>query len=153
MKPRLLVLALALAALSAGAAPPPGMPASDWIKRTRERIARLLGPQHDKSPAPDHVANPFREPGRVEVEQPAKTGVAPASDDEMLARLAAMLKVSGLVRVGDVPQVIINQLLYKEGDLVAVRSAGDVTYLRVGRISSSELVLELNKATRTVHLK
>lgn len=152
MNLRRLILAFLVLGLSAMAAPNGGMPSADWIKRTKDRIALLLGPQHDRTPVPTNVPNPFRQPGRLDVT--AQTDIhAERSDADNLDHLISLLKINGLVTIGGVPQVLINQLLYKEGDLVAVRVSDNPIYLRVVRISPTELTLELNKVEQTVRLK
>ncbi|HVU18741.1 MAG TPA: hypothetical protein VHD32_17690 [Candidatus Didemnitutus sp.] len=147
---RLILFALAVAG-PALAAPSGGQPSADWIKRTKDRITILLGPQHDKTPMPANVPNPFRQPGRMDVTQ---TESRPEHGDaDSLDHLVSLLKINGLVTIGGVPQVLINQLLYKEGDLVAVRIGDNPIYLRVVKISPTELTLELNKVEQTIRLK
>jgi hypothetical protein len=154
MTRHLLVLAgLALAVAGASAAPT-AQPSAEWIKRTKERIESLLGPKRDTTPVPAGIPNPFRPPGNPEPAHPVGPLVpVEVTDTEMLARLAATLKINGLVELGGTQQVIINQLSYKEGDLVAVRAGEEATYLRVVRITSNSLTLELNKAEQTIRLK
>lgn len=150
-KPLLLLSGLALAA-SLTAAPPSAQPSADWIKRTKDRIDILLGPKHDTSAQPANTPNPFRLPGQsdsIHLNEPSPQ----ATDAETLARLVATLKINGLVQIAGVPQVIINQLSYKEGDLVAVREGDKATYLRVIRVTPTGLTLELNKVEQTIHLK
>jgi hypothetical protein len=151
----LLLSGLAMAAVLASGAPT-AQPSAEWIKRTKERIDLLLGPKHDTSPLRAGTPNPFRPPGKADPE-PARpsdpTATTKISDNEALARLVATLKINGLVQIGGVPQVIINQLSYKEGDLVAVRAGEQATYLRVIRITTAGLTLEMGKVEQTILLK
>jgi hypothetical protein len=147
------VAGLAMALASARGAST-AQPSAEWIKRTKERIETLLGPKHDATPIPAVLANPFLPPGKTpEPAHQSDHPVALVSDAENLNRLAATLKINGVVQIGGVPQVIINQLSYKEGDLVAVRSGDQATYLRVVRITANTFTLELNKVEKTIRLK
>jgi len=152
------LLPLLAATASLWAAPPTGgQPSADWIKRTKDRIEQLLGPQRNRAPlAPAEAANPFRMPGKTAPDTPQTGGEAVPpkyTDSDILARLVATLKISGLINVGGTPQVIINQLSYKEGDLVAVREGEQVTYLRLTHIAPGGATLELNDAQTVVRLK
>ncbi|HEY4302158.1 MAG TPA: hypothetical protein VGM73_14885 [Candidatus Didemnitutus sp.] len=150
---RAVILALSLV-VSVLAAPTGGQPSADWIKRTKDRIAQLLGPKHDKSPPPANVPNPFRQPGRLDSTNAEPVDAHPERGDaDVLDHLVALIKVNGRVTLAGVPQVLINQLLYKEGDLVAVRSGDNPVYLRVVSISPTTVTLGMNKVEQTVRIK
>jgi len=155
MSKRLFLLVPLILAAALRAAPPAGQPSAEWIKRTKERIDFLLGSRRNSPPPPADAANPFRLPGKAGPDATQTPGEQTVvySESDNLARLAASLKISGLINVGGTPQVIINQLAYKEGDLVAVREGEQVTYLRLAHITSGSAMLELGKAQTVVRIK
>lgn len=128
-------------------------PSAEWIRRTKERIDVILGPHRAPAAPAADLPNPFRPAGKAEAETPRASTPVQLSDLDLLAGLVATLKVNGFVQIGGIPQVIINQLAYKEGDLVAARSGEDVTYLRVKRLSPTGVTLELNKVEQTIRFK
>ncbi len=164
--PRLVLLALTAIApawLAAAPATPNAKPpkpgakppeAATGFARTQARIDTLLKPRLNPTPLPDEMPNPFTLPGAAPAPGPTQPVAPAAADDtEILARLVAQLKVAGFVQVGDVPRIIINQLSYKEGDILAIREPADgVRYLRVKRIDPPYVTLELNGAEQTIKL-
>jgi hypothetical protein len=85
----------------------------------------------------------------------AKPGDAPppGSDAEALARHVASLKIGGTIQINGQLQLIINQSPRKEGDLIFLDNKSAVIYLRLIRLTPTELTLGFNEAVQTVRLK
>jgi hypothetical protein len=77
----------------------------------------------------------------------------PASDAEALARHIASLKIGGALQLNGQLQLIINQAPRKEGDLIFLDNKNAVTYLRLIRLTPTELTLGFNEAVQTIRLK
>lgn len=169
--PRLLSVFVLLAGLTAGlpAAPTKATAPVDRFDRTKAEIDALLGPRLKPAPLPAKYANPFQvtaansatetsagpstpDPGPpVSVPEPT---TALSGDDEILARYASALKISGVVQIGDMAHLVINQTPYREGSSIPVRTKDDTTiYIKVLHITPTELVLGYNDAELTVTLK
>ncbi len=112
--------------------------------QARINIEALLGPRRNPPPAPADPANPFAVPGAVTVE-PTPGNPAPVSttstDQETLTRT---LKLGGTAMLSGRLQLLVNQLAYKEGDLIAVRDGDQVLRVRLVRIAPPSAVFELN---------
>ena len=148
------------------------LPAADRFDRTKARIDALLARRLHPPPAPDKLANPFTLVGTGPVgynsrgalfavtPEPAHTakvdaaGVPLTGDDDVLTYFSGMLKINGQVQVYGQPLLIINQSPYKEGDLVQMHAKDGVTYfLRVIKISPTDVTIGYNEATHTIPLR
>jgi hypothetical protein len=112
--------------------------------QARINVDALLGPRRNPPPAPADPANPFTTPGTVTVE-PTPGNPTPvstiSSEQEILTRT---LKLGGTAMLGGRLQLLVNQLSYKEGDLIAVRDGDQVLRVRLVRIAPPSAVFELN---------
>lgn len=144
---RLLLLACACTAC-------PSMHAADRFAETRARIAAMLGSRIDPKGLPEQLPNPFTVgSGRAPTQDSRPGFVARVDDDEsILARVASILKVSGSMRIGDTPHVVINASPYKEGDLLKIEGTEPPEYVRVVRIEQRSFTLSYNSASITVPL-
>jgi len=170
MKHRLPLLLLAAGLLPAAAflraAEPPPAP-SPGKSRLIARIDALLRPHLKPAPLPVVLPNPFTvirgTADFTEGHDPAATTASFASpaddaahltDEEMLARCMARLKIGGTMQVNDVTQLLINQELYKEGDYVILEDKGGaLVYVQIVRLSPGDLTLRYKEATQVIRLK
>ncbi|HET7535097.1 MAG TPA: hypothetical protein VFJ90_01485 [Candidatus Didemnitutus sp.] len=144
------VLALALPARS-GAQPSP----LEKTRQARSQIDILLGPRRNAPPPPVDPPNPFTLPGAAPTTpDPGATVSTPAETttdtQEILARA---MKFSGTVMIGGRQQLIVNQLSYKEGDMIAVRDNDQVLRVRLVRIAPPSAVFELNGTEVILRIK
>ncbi len=143
------------AAAVAPATPPPLSPR---FQQVRDRIEVLFGHRNAPPPPADPRRNPFRPPGAAPVAAapvgaPAENGPPPtaaAVDLALLKQTAATLKVGGTIEIGGRPHLIINQVPYKEGDMINTRAKGQPVFLRVKHISRYSYTLSLNAAELSV---
>ena len=68
----------------------------------------------------------------------------------MLKQAAATLKVAGTIQINSVAHLIINQVPYKEGDVINLRAKGQPVFVRVKHISRYSYTLSLNAAELSV---
>jgi hypothetical protein len=118
----------------------------------------LFGHRNAPPPSADPRRNPFRAPGAAPVAA-APVGVpaenvpvpsASSADLTLLKQTAATLKVAGTIELGGRSHLIINQVPYKEGDVINVRMKGQPVFLRVKHISRYSYTLSLNAAELSV---
>ncbi len=150
----------------ASAAKTPVAPAPPTLtprfQQVRDRIAALLGHRNDAPPVADPRKNPFRpagaapaEPvkgrpaGSAAVAAPAKP-VTSGTDFQMLQAAATTLKVAGTIQINGIGHLIINQVPYKEGDVLKARVNGNPVFVRVKHISRYSYTLALNNAELSV---
>lgn len=57
------------------------------------------------------------------------------------------------MQVNDVPQIIINQEVYKEGDYVILENRRALIYVQIARLTLEELTLRYQEATQVIRLK
>jgi hypothetical protein len=136
----LLAFALTLASLAQAQTQPSAL---EKTRHARAQIDALLGPRRNPPPAPADLANPFAA-ARTTVEPGPDTTASVAtvsSDQEILART---LKIGGTAELAGRPQLIVNGLAYKEGDLIAVRDGDQMMRVRLVRIAPPSAVFELN---------
>ncbi len=93
----------------------------------------------------DVAATPVEESLPVAVNSPAVEG-EPRSTAELLARLAARLRITGIIRLKDQVNIIINDSPWKEGDYLIINHAGSVVRLQILRIMHGQLTLRLDEA-------
>ena len=140
---------------TAAGAPPPLSPRFQQI---RDRIEVLFGHRNTPPPPADPRRNPFRAPGAAPVAAapagvPAENAPPPtaaAVDLALLKQTAATLKVAGTIEIGGRAHLIINQVPYKEGDMINARAKGQPVFLRVKHISRYSYTLSLNTAELSV---
>ena len=76
---------------------------------------------------------------------------APERPEDALARYAAGLKISGMIRLNDQDeQIVINGVPRKEGDFVALDQDNTVIHLQVVHIMPGKIVVRLNELEQTV---
>ena len=140
-----------LSAPAAAGVPPP---LSLRFQQIRDRIEVLFGHRNTPPPPADPRRNPFRAPGAAPVAAapagvPAENAPPPtaaAVDLALLKQTAATLKVAGTIEIGGRAHLIINQVPYKEGDMINARAKGQPVFLRVKHISRYSYTLSLNTA-------
>jgi hypothetical protein len=155
-KLRFTVFALFLAVLPAQVRPADGVPAAAIaarVKQTKARIEVMFRHRNDAPAAVEPNQNPFRTPSDASSAssiapggQPTDTQppAEPTSDDVLLKRAVATLKISGTVVIGDQVNVTINQETYREGGNITVRVLGAPVYLHIRRITPNSVTFALN---------
>ena len=136
-------------------APPPLSPR---FQQVRDRIDALFRHRSETPPAPDPRKNPFRPAGAAPVALAAPGSAAssqlppvePNTDAQLLQQGAATLKVAGTIQIGGLAHLIINQVPYKEGEIINTRVRGQPVYLRLKNISRYSYTLALNAAELSV---
>jgi hypothetical protein len=139
--------------LTAGGAPP----LSPRFQQVRNRIDALFQHRGEAPVAPDPRKSPFRPAGAAPVAA-VKAGrvanlpppTASAADLQLLKQAAATLKVAGTIQINSVAHLIINQVPYKEGDVINLRAKGQPVFVRVKHISRYSYTLALNAAELSV---
>jgi hypothetical protein len=135
--------------------PADGVPAAaitSRAKQTRARIEILFRHRNDPPPPLDPGQNPFRTssdlPAAVAALSPnaGNQTAEPTSDDVLLKRAVATLKISGTVVIGDQVNVTINQETYREGGIITARILGTPVYLRIRHITPNSVTFALNDA-------
>jgi len=161
--PAAFLVLLALAGLLSGLQ---AAPAPDRFDRTKAHIDALLNPRLKPEALPTKPANPFlySGPGVALAGPPGGGPVIPAipeptantlaDDDQILAFCLSRIRIGGQVQRGGRAHLLINSNTYKETDLIPVRGNTDVVYyVRVVRISPSEVVFGYNDAVLSLPLK
>jgi hypothetical protein len=132
------------------------------FQQVRDRISALLGHRNDAPPVADPRKNPFRPAGAAPaapvkgrptgtpVVNPPVKAVTSGTDYQMLQAAAATLKVSGTIQINGLGHLIINQVPYKEGDVLKARVNGNSVFVRVKHISRYSYTLALNNAELSV---
>jgi hypothetical protein len=128
---------------------------------TDKRIAALIEARRHPAPLPDKLPNPFQrglEATETEAGLPAADAtvvpVAPdESDDTTLVKVAATLRLGGLVIRNGQPLITINAAVCKVGDILPITAKNRTLYVQVERITPDELVLGLNEARHTIRLR
>jgi hypothetical protein len=132
------------------------------FQQVRDRVTALLGHRNEAPPVADPRKNPFRPAGAAPAEpaqaRPAGTPVVKAppkavtsgTDYQMLQAAAATLKVAGTIQINGLGHLIINQVPYKEGDVLKARVNGNPVFVRVKHISRYSYTLALNNAELSV---
>lgn len=169
MKRQLPLLLLAASLLAAtfplrAAAPTPAAPPAGK-DRLAGRIDALLRPHLRPAPLPVVLPNPFlvirgtvdfteaHDPAASKQPAPPAADLPPLTDAEVLASCVARLKIGGTMQVNDLPQLLINQELYKEGDYVILEHKAALLYVQIVRLTPDEITLRLKEATQTIRLK
>jgi hypothetical protein len=164
---RFLSVAVALAAATASSALAADTKVTDPFEPTRLKIEQLVKSRIAPEPLPAALPNPFTLPniapttladdGEVVVAagQPAAVapGIEPGSDADILAQFAASLKISGMVERNGQRNFIINQLYYKEGDIILMDRKDPKSAVKIVRVAPGELILGYNDVVQTVRLK
>lgn len=130
------------------------------FQQVRDKIDALFRNRSESLPDPDPKKNPFRPAGSGAVAKAPsrasgaaeKAAPAPASatDLAILQQAAATLKVAGSITIGGINHLSINQVPYKEGDVINVRLKGQIAFVRVKNISRYSYTLSLNGAELSV---
>lgn len=139
--------------LPAGGPPP----LSPRFQQVRNRIDALFQHRGEAPLAPDPRKSPFRPAGAAPVAA-VKAGpaanvpppTASAADLQLLKQASATLKVAGTIQINSVAHLIINQVPYKEGDVINLRAKGQPVFVRVKHISRYSYTLALNAAELSV---
>jgi hypothetical protein len=146
---------------------PPPPPLSPRFQQVRDRINQLFEHRSEGPVKIDPRKNPFRPTGAIVASSasaganaiPAVTAGVPAepaapsagtADLTLLKQAAATLKVAGTIQLNGRDHLIINQVPYKEGDVISARVKGQPAYLRVKNISRYSYTLSLNDAELSV---
>lgn len=166
-----LAAAVATSTFAADAAKPGAKPGdakvTDPFEPTRLKIDQLMKARITPEPMPATLPNPFTLPnvaptalnddGEVTVSvgqaAPVAAGLEPGSDADILAQFAASLKISGMVERNGQRNFIINQLYYKEGDVILMDKKDPKSAVKIVRVAPGELVLGYNDVVQTVRLK
>ena len=138
---------------SAGATPP----LSPRFQQVRSRIGALFQHRGETTRATDPRKSPFRPAGAAPVAT-VKAGpvgdlappTASAADLQLLKQAAVALKVAGTIQINGVAHLIINQVPYKEGEVINLRSKDQPAFVRVKHISRYSYTLALNAAELSV---
>jgi hypothetical protein len=136
-------------------------PLQPRFQQVRDKIDALFRNRGESLPDPDPKKNPFRPAGSGAVaktpsrgsgvaEKAAPPPSASATDLAILQQAAATLKVAGSITIGGVNHLSINQVPYKEGDVINVRLKGQIAFVRVKNISRYSYTLSLNGAELSV---
>lgn len=162
MKPRNLLCLALVAALLAGpsfSAATPGAAARS--ERIRAQIDALLALRRRPPSLPVDPPNPFAAatagvvvPGTTPAgdRSGSPAGVSPdaappsGSNAEILARLASRLRISGLIRLKDSLQVVVNDSPLREGDSFVVEREPRIIQLQVVRIQPGQLTVRFEDA-------
>ena len=150
----------------AGAAKPADAKVVDPFDQVRMRIDQILKARVNPEPLPAVLPNPFTLPNSTTAllieddlapaapQTPsAPAGPEPGSDLETLANFSATLKLGGTVSLNGQTSQYINQLLYKEGDVILMEKRDPKSAVKVVRIVPGALTLSFNEAQHTVRLK
>lgn len=137
-------------------------------KLTKTRINALVRDRLAPTPLAPNAPNPFQlttggtaaliappptEPtATVEVVSPV-TEAEPNPDAATLARFVTELKISGHFVIGGISRLTINQVLYKEGDLIRQGTPEAPYYIKIEKITHEELTLSLNNAVQKLKFK
>lgn len=145
----------------------PAAPAPDESAQIRQRIDALLKRRLKPEPLPVDPPNPFTPGAAISVNQsparePAPATVSPAppgaivdkaeddagsaSTTELLARLASRLRITGVIRVKNQLNIIINDNPWKEGDYLIINQGARIIRPQVMRIQPGQLTLRLEDA-------
>ncbi len=161
--PRLFFLLCLPAALCAATSPPVKTSAPDRYAILRQRIDALFKIRTDPPPFPVDSPNPFHlstdvAPGTADTPKPlahARVDLGrPLTDAELLPRLAAGLRLGGVIELGDTkPRVLINQRTYREGDIISIVYDKQSLKLLVKALDTERLTLALNDAELAIRLK
>jgi hypothetical protein len=157
-------------------APPPLSPR---FQQVRDRIAGLFAHRNETPPNFDPRKSPFRAAGATPaaaaaatpatplvsplsqgVPAPSRSAAAPAveappvtppsTELALLQQAVANLKVAGTIQIGGVAHLVINQVPYKEGDVLSAKAKGQPVYLRVKNISRYSYTLSINDVELSV---
>ena len=161
----LLILPLALSAAeparrrrtTPSTPPPPHLTPVERRAEINQHIDALFKLRTDSTPYAAGGPNPFRLPTdatfvAAPVAARAEFTLA-LNDAELLPRLAAGLRVGGLIELGDTRRVIINQRNYREGDTLPVSYQDQPFKLLVKSLTTENFVLVQNQAELAIRLK
>lgn len=142
---------------------------ADRSKLTKARINTLLRDRLTPPPFTPNPSNPFQLTGggtatlnnpaptetvaKVEVVTEAPVEDQPNPDIATLARFLSELKISGHFVIGGISRLTINQVLYKEGDLIRQGTPEAPYYIKIEKITNTELTLRLNEVVQVVKFK
>jgi hypothetical protein len=149
-------------------------PLSPQFQRVRDHIKALYGIRDEPRPASDPRKNPFRPPVTASIETaptpprdaasaamlpggpvpaPADT-TAPSvnSNLTLLKQAVAQLKINGTVEREGRMHLQVNQVLYREGDVIKVTVQGQTLLLRISKMTRTSLTLMLNDAEMTLKI-
>lgn len=154
-------------ATKAGAAKAADAKVIDPFDQVRMRIDQILKARVNPEPLPAVLPNPFTLPNSTTAllieddlapaasPQPAAApeGPEPGSDLETLVNFSATLKLGGTVSLNGQTSQYINQLLYKEGDVILMEKRDPKSAVKVVRIVPGALTLSFKEAQHTVRLK
>lgn len=140
---------------------------SDPFDPIRHSIDQLLKARVNPEPLPAVLPNPFTLPNAPTLLAPeddlapaesaatvaAPEGPEPGSDMETLMRFSVTLKVGGMVSLNGQTSLYINQLLYKEGDVILMEKRDPKSAIKVIRIAPGALTLGFKAVQHTVRLK
>jgi hypothetical protein len=137
---------------------------TDRYNLTHTRISALLDQRLHPTPLPAIPPNPFYQsppglPGDT-VTTPIQAEpdiivpeAADLSDIDTLRKYAATLKISGVIVRNGVPNLTINNIPCKVGDIITVGPKDRPIYLKLAGLNSADFTLELNQASLNVPLR
>lgn len=138
---------------------------TDRYNLTRARISALLDQRLHPTPLPAIPQNPFYQSPQVPADEtlPATTPdntesilvpeAADLSDIDTLRKYAATLKISGVIIRNGVPNLTVNNIPCKVGDIITVGPKDRPIYLKLVGLNTAEFTLELNQASLSVPLR
>lgn len=152
-----LIPGLLLLAPGPAAAQQPPKPAEqgDYFAKVVVYANRLLAPHQKSGPLPDPLPNPFREPGLVDPGIGAG-GDIPApmlSGSALLNKLAAELRVTGMVTIGGRRALVINGVPRREGETIAVKSGAATHYLLFKSLGNGTATFAMDGAEATIRFR
>lgn len=173
MRPALLhLLPWLLLAVTGAAQVAPGANLPETLRKiaaryalTDQRIAFLVEQRRNPAPLPEKLPNPFAAVPDIPATDTAtghaaivEAAVVPtASEDEpdeaILPKIAASLRIGGLVVLNGQPRLTINSAVCKVGDILPIAAKGRTLYVQVAALTPEELTLVLNEARHTIRLK
>lgn len=122
-------------------------------EKIRQQIEHLLANRRGAKPLPLDPPNPFEIQAPVLLNTPRAADPAPLNNAipppdpaTTLARFASELRISGMIRLNDQVQIIVNDNAWKEGDFLTIERAGRVVRLQVAKIMPGQLTLRLDEA-------
>jgi hypothetical protein len=134
-----------------------GQSGSNRFADLKSKIDALLKDRQNPTPLPERPANPFvlKQATVTVPDAPVETQPIPTTldDDQILAFAVQRMRITGLVLRNGVAHLLINSASYREADLVPIRGSGDtVHYIRVVKITETEVTFGYNKGAMTIKL-
>jgi len=158
MNPRtLIVLALVFTATARAAAPAAESGLARRYAEVRSRIEALF--QHRDTPSPELsvLDNPFLVGPPGDALLSTVSGLTSESPTaavtptfSRLQQIAATLRITGLVRIGGVSQIVVNSTPRKVGEVISVMSQGSPVFIRLTAFEPGLVTFALDGESVTI---